>query len=171
MARMSFAARPPGGFLTKAAAPAAEEMLNPDGEVKVPFEGLGPGFPSIPAFAHPPGPPDDPNKGRFGGEAARGGYRLSATFERGKDRKRVIVQFTVEADPSVKISLGDFAWFILHPTFSPPMLKVAFRGNRARLQIQAWGGFTTGVWLPKSNVELECDLATSHDAPAIMLKR
>ena len=33
---------------------------------------------------------------------------------------------------------GDFAWFALDPTFSPPMLKVAFRGNRARLRVQAW---------------------------------
>lgn len=154
-----------------ASAPAAEEMLSPDGEGSKPFDGFGPSFPSTLAFAHPPGPPDDPNKGRFGGEAARGGYRLSAAFERGKDRNRVIVQLTVEADPSVKISLGDFAWFVLHPTFSPPMLKVAFRGNRARLRIQAWGGFTAGVWLPKGSVELECDLATIKGAPAIIHKR
>lgn len=154
-----------------AAASAAEEMLGPEGAVSRPLENLGPGFPSIPAFARPPGPPDDPNKGRFGGEAARAGYRLSAAFEPGKDRNRIIVQLTVEADPSVKIGLGDFAWFVLHPTFSPPMLKVAFRGNRARLQIQAWGGFTAGVWLPKSNVELECDLATVKGAPAIIRNR
>ncbi|KAB2765754.1 pYEATS domain-containing protein [Brucella anthropi] len=32
---------------------------------------------------------------------------------------------------------GDFAWFALHPTFSPPVLKVSFRGNRARLRVQA----------------------------------
>jgi hypothetical protein len=77
----------------------------------------------------------------------------------------------VEVDSSAKISLGDFAWFVLHPTFSPPMLKVAFRGSRARLRIQAWGGFTVGVWLPSSNVELECDLSVLPDAPAIIRDR
>lgn len=151
--------------------PAAKEVLSADGVVPSSFESLWAGFPSIPPFAHPPGPPDDPNKGRFGGEAARGGYRLSAAFEPGKSRNRVIVQLTVNADPPVQVSLGDFAWFVLHPTFSPTMLKVAFRGNRARVRIQAWGGFTAGVWLPKSNVELECDLSAIEGAPAIIRER
>jgi hypothetical protein len=151
--------------------PAPEETPSPDGVVSRHFEELGEDSRSIPAFSHPPGPRDDPNKGRFGGAAERDGYRLSATFERGKDRNRVLVQLTVEADPSAKVGLGDFAWFVLHPTFSPPMLKVGFRGNRARLRIHAWGGFTTGVWLPNSNVELECDLSALPDAPAIIRER
>lgn len=125
----------------------------------------------IPAFARPPGPREDPNKGRFGGITERDGYRLRATFEQGKDRNRIFIQLTVEAGSTAKINLGDFAWFVLHPTFSPPMLKVAFRGSRARLRIQAWGGFTVGVWLPGSNVELECDLSVLPDAPAIIRDR
>lgn len=151
--------------------PAAEETPNRDGVVSRQFQKQGADNRSIPAFARPPGPRDDPNKGRYGGTAERDGYRLSATFERGKDRSRVLVQLTVEADSSAKVSLGDFAWFVLHPTFSPPMLKVAFRGSRARLRIEAWGGFTAGVWLPSSNVELECDLSALPDAPAIIRVR
>jgi hypothetical protein len=151
--------------------PTSEEIPNPDGVVSRQFQKPGADNRSIPAFARPPGPRDDPNEGRFGGIAERDGYRLSATFERGKDRSRVLVQLTVEVDSSAKISLGDFAWFVLHPTFSPPMLKVAFRGSRARLRIQAWGGFTVGVWLPSSNVELECDLSVLPDAPAIIRDR
>ena len=151
--------------------PAAEEMPDQGGVVSHPFQRPGADSHPIPAFARPPGPHDDPNKGRFGGTAERDGYRLSATFERGKNRSRVLVQLVVEATPSAKISLGDFAWFVLHPTFSPPKLKVAFRGSRARLRIQTWGGFTVGVWLPNSNVELECDLSALPDAPALIRER
>ncbi|MFG1260175.1 pYEATS domain-containing protein [Xanthobacter flavus] len=150
--------------------PAAEKRPSSDGvtpNLRVPSADNR----SIPAFARPPGPRDDPNKGRFGGTAERAGYRLSATFERAEDRNRVLIQLIVEANPSAKVSLGDFAWFVLHPTFSPQVLKVAFRGSRARVRVQAWGGFTVGVWLPGSNVELECDLSAVKDAPATIRNR
>jgi hypothetical protein len=74
-------------------------------------------------------------------------------------------------DRSAKVGIGDFAWFVLHPTFSPSALKVSFRGNRARLRIQAYGGFTVGVWLPRSNTELECNLAKIDGAPRIIQSR
>ncbi|WP_352564245.1 pYEATS domain-containing protein [Mesorhizobium australicum] len=77
---------------------------------------------------------------------------------RARKRSKSRYHLTVEADSAVNVSLGDFAWFVMHPTFSPRIMKVAFRENRARLRIQAWGGFTVGVWIPTSDVELECDL-------------
>lgn len=129
------------------------------------------GFSQMPALGRAMGPDDDPNKGRFGGEASREGFHLTATFEPMKSHDWVTIILTVEADRSVKIGLGEFAWFILHPTFSPSALKVSFRGNRARLSIQAWGGFTVGVWLPKTGLELECDLAQLKDAPKIIKTR
>jgi hypothetical protein len=125
----------------------------------------------MPSLARPPGPADDPNKGRFGGEESRGGFRLMASFEPTASRDRAIVVLNVEAESSAKVGLGDFAWFVLHPTFSPPVLKVAFRGNRARLRIWAWGGFTVGVWVPKADVELECDLSRLEGAPKIIRAR
>lgn len=151
--------------------PALEETPNPGDVASRQFQKQDVDNRPIPAFARPPGPSEDPNKGRFGGTAERDGYRLRATFEQGKNRNRIFIQLTVEADSTAKINLGDFAWFVLHPTFSPPMLKVAFRGSRARLRMQAWGGFTVGVWLPSSNIELECDLSVLPDAPAIIRDR
>ncbi|OAP43546.1 hypothetical protein ATB98_24480 [Sinorhizobium saheli] len=125
----------------------------------------------MPAFGRPPGPDVDPNKGRFGGQARCNGFNLSATFEPTKSKDWVTINLTVEAERSVKIGVGDFAWFVLHPTFSPSALKVSFRGNRARLRIQAYGGFTVGVWLPKPNTELECNLAAIAGAPRIIQSR
>lgn len=126
------------------------------------------GWAQMPALRRPPGPQDDPNKGRFGGEARRGGFRLSATFEPTKSKSWVAVILTIEADRSMKIALGDFAWFVLHPTFSPSALKVSFRGSRARLRIQSKGGFTVGVWVPRYGIELETDLAQIDGAPRII---
>lgn len=126
------------------------------------------GLASIPAFARDPGPDDDPNKGRFGGKSDQGGFRLSASFEETKSPNWVAINLIVEADPSIKIGLGAFAWFVLHPTFSPAAIKVTFRGNRACLRIKAWGGFTVGVWIPNPGVELELDLAQIEDAPKIV---
>jgi len=125
----------------------------------------------MPALRRPPGPKNDPNKGRFGGEASRGGFRLTSGFEEANGRNWVTITLTIEADSSANLGLGDFAWFALHPTFSPPVLKVSFRGNRARLRVQAWGGFTVGVWIPATGVELESDLALIPDAPRIIQTR
>jgi hypothetical protein len=125
----------------------------------------------MPALRRPPGPKNDPNKGRFGGEASSGGFRLTSSFEQASGRNWVTITLTVEADIFARIGLGDFAWFALHPTFSPPLLKVSFRGNRARLRVQAWGGFTVGVWVPATGVELESDLALLSDAPRIIQTR
>ncbi|KMN83645.1 hypothetical protein VK98_01450 [Chromobacterium sp. LK11] len=126
------------------------------------------GFSQMPALGRAPGPDKDPNRGRFGGLNSREGFRLMAAFEPTNDSDWVTIILTVEAERSAKIGLGDSAWFVLHPTFSPSALKVTFRGNRARLRIQAWGGFTVGVWLSKAGIELECDLTKIEGAPDII---
>lgn len=126
------------------------------------------GFSQMPALGRASGPDDDPNNGRFGGRTSYGGFHLAAAFELTNNPNWVTIILTVEAELSAKVGLGDFAWFVLHPTFSPSTLKVTFRGNRARLRIQAWGGFTVGVWLPKADVELECDLTQIEEAPDII---
>jgi hypothetical protein len=121
-----------------------------------------------PALNRPPGPPDDPNKGRFGGQPSSKGYTLSVRFEKGRNPNWASVVLTVTADRETPLDLGDVAWFFLHPTFSPQRIKVMFTGRRATLMVQAWGGFTTGVWLPHAQVELECDLAQQKGAPDII---
>ncbi len=69
------------------------------------------------------------------------------------------------ADDAAKIGLEDYACFVLHPTFSPAEVKVSFRTGHAQLRIQAWGGFTVGVRIPRADVVLECDLAQVDGAP------
>jgi hypothetical protein len=126
------------------------------------------GYLEMPALRRAPGPADDPNRGRFGGHASRSGYRLSATFEPTESRNWVTINLNLEADRSRTVQLGDFAWFVLHPTFSPSSMKVTFRGSRATLRLRAWGGFTVGVWMPKAGIELECNLAEIEGAPHII---
>lgn len=128
-------------------------------------------LPNLPALARIPQAPLDPNKGRFGNRAKVDGFSLAAAFEPTKSRDWVAIALSLEADHSTRIGLGDIAWFVLHPSFSPSIVKVAFRGRRAQLRIQAWGGFTVGVWIPKANVELECDLAQIEGAPRIIRSR
>ena len=127
--------------------------------------------PELPAFSRPVIFPDDPNKGRFGSQPENNGFLLKVEFEETKRRHWGTVILTVEARRSVDIGIGDFAWFSLHPTFSPSLIKVAFRGRRAQLRLQAWGGFTAGIWIPKNNVELECDLSSLDKAPDAIRSR
>lgn len=117
----------------------------------------------------------DPNKGQFGGASHANGFTLSATFAPAAADDWADIVLTVQADDPGASGLEDIAWFALHPTFSPATVKVALRGGRAQLSIQAWGGFTVGVSIarpdPQSEVRLECDLATLPDAPAIIRTR
>jgi hypothetical protein len=79
--------------------------------------------PELPAFSRPVIFPDDPNKGRFGSQPENNGFLLKVEFEETKRRHWGTVILTVEARRSVDIGIGDFAWFSLHPTFSPRSSK------------------------------------------------
>lgn len=149
--------------------PARENLL----EAAFAFSGqlLPEDSPELPAFSRPVMFPDDPNKERFGGQMESEGFILKVKLEETNSRDWETVILTVQAPRATNMGIGDFAWFSLHPTFSPSLIKVAFRGQRAQLRLQAWGGFTAGVWIPKSNVELECDLSSLAVAPNIIKLR
>jgi hypothetical protein len=121
-----------------------------------------------PAMSRPAGPLSDPNKGRFGGKDTCDGFALNVRFSPTESKKSVVITLIVDADSSVQLDHGVVVWFFLHPTFQPQWIKVMFRGRRAMLTLQTWGGFTVGAWLPAQNVELECDLAELPDAPLII---
>lgn len=150
-------------------------LLSPENVMEAAFAFSGQLFPEgspvLPAFSRPVMFPDDPNKERFGGKVESEGFILKVEFEETKSRDWETVILTVQAQRAMNVGIGDFAWFSLHPTFSPPLIKVAFRGRRAQLRLQAWGGFTAGIWIPKSNVELECDLSSLAMAPSIIKLR
>ena len=154
----------PGSRIGRSWAPVQDRFL-PEDELFIPklpsYSGLAPGST----------PPDDPNKDRFGGQSRRKGFTLDARFEPGDGRKWVAVVLTVTADDPGQVGLEDDASFILHPSFSPAEVTVMFRSGRAQLRIQAWGGFTVGVRIPRVDVNLECDLAQVPGAPHIIRTR
>ncbi len=123
-----------------------------------------------PALSRPAGPDDDPNKGRFGGQAAAGGFELLARFGRA-DKATASIELEVASDDPKAIELGDSVWFCLHPTFNPVWVRIYFDRGRASLPISAWGGFVVGAWLPRQGVELELDLAAQDEAPHIIKTR
>jgi hypothetical protein len=127
-----------------------------------------PDVPEAPALSRPIEVANDANKRRFGGLASRNGYTLSATFAEAERSDWVRIELTVLADASRAPSYTDTVEFFLHSTFSPSRVQATFRGHRASLSVKAWGGFTVGAWLPKSQTELECDLAELPDAPRII---
>lgn len=158
-----------GRLDTDRSLPTDESAVRPTSEQSEYF--LASRLPDLPALARVPASSTDPNKGRFGMRAEADGFSLAVAFEPTKSRDWVTTVLSLEVDRSARIGLGDFAWFVLHPTYSPSIVKVAFRGRRALLRIQAWGGFTVGVWIPKADVELECDLAQVEGAPRIIRSR
>jgi hypothetical protein len=108
--------------------------------------------------------PDDPHKGRFGGKASAGGFHLEAAFSEEAD-DWVTVTLAVRSDSAPD---GLSVEFFLHDSFSPDHYVETLGEGRAELKIHAWGGFTVGVWIPRSGVELELDLALLPDAPRIV---
>ena len=126
---------------------------------------------SCPALTRPPGPENDPNLGRFGGHDTANGYRMKTQFGGDPAGDVVSITMTIEAAPGTQIAPGAVAWFCPHPTFNPQWVKVMFGNDRAVLSLQSWGGFTVGVWLPESEVELESNLAELPDAPRVVRTR
>ena len=114
---------------------------------------------------------DDPNKGRYGRKPERGGFHVDAVFRPGSNRNWVTVLLTVTAEAGANLELGDVAVFDLHPTFPQRRIKVMFNDRRATLSVQAGGGFTLGVELPRQGIKLERDLAEMEDAPNIIKTR
>ena len=125
-------------------------------------------LPEAPALSRPTEVADDANKRRFGGLASRNGYTLSASFTEVERSDWVRVELAVTADASQTPNYTDTVEFFLHPTFNPSRMQATFCGHSASLSVKAWGGFTVGAWLPKSQTELECDLAELPDAPRII---
>jgi hypothetical protein len=110
---------------------------------------------------------DDPQKGRWGGEAERDGYKLSATF-RNAAKNFVEVMLRVDASKAAAAREADCVEFHLHDSFDPDVVPAVLKDGVAELSLLAYGGFTVGVWIGCTETELELDLAKVKGAPLII---
>jgi hypothetical protein len=110
---------------------------------------------------------NDPQKDRFGGLEARGGFRLSASAQpsdtKGDWQK---VTLRVRSEDKSRPLQGSVDFF-LHDTFSPNHYQVAVLKGEAKLVIRAYGAFTVGALAGPEQVPLELDLMvyTGIDVP------
>ncbi|WP_394647878.1 pYEATS domain-containing protein [uncultured Sphingomonas sp.] len=124
--------------------------------------------PPAPGMSLPVAFPDDANKGRFGGEAARGGYRLMASFRRGL---KSWIELTVEVVAMDNDVPDQPVRLYLHRTFSPDAVQVNMVDGRASYSTLTYGGFTVGAWLSESDIMLELDLSEIDGAPRAIRER
>jgi hypothetical protein len=120
-----------------------------------------------PALLRPVTQRDDPQKGRWGGEAKRDGFRLSATF-RNVTKSYVEVLLRIDAPPSSGLADAECVEFYLHDSFDPDVVPAVFHDHVAELSLLAYGGFTVGAWIGCRRIELELDLAKVRGAPRII---
>ena len=109
--------------------------------------------------------PDDPQKGRWGGQRSANGRVLSATVVATgtKDLYRVTLRVS-RAGASTPALRGDVR-FHLHPTFNQQVVNVPGNGETADLVLIAFGAFTVGVEADNGATRLELDLAELNEAP------
>jgi hypothetical protein len=108
---------------------------------------------------------DDPNKGNFGEQRERDGYRVSAEVTPVPQSTGV---FLIHAWVDTTADRGSPrdgtpVVFHLHPSFGSGPVTVPARGGVAMLDRLAWGAFTIGVEV--EGVRLELDLASPKDVP------
>lgn len=107
--------------------------------------------------------PDDPNRGQFGGQSERNGYRISATVAPSRGLRGFFdVEMRVHSTNHQR-PLKDSVTFYLHPTFGDPQQIVRPVEGVARLSVKAWGAFTVGAAI--GDVRLELDLARVEGVP------
>lgn len=112
--------------------------------------------------------PEDPQRGQWGGESERQGFRLSATV---REISEGWFEVTLSVEGTGETSLSGPVEFYLHPTFGRSAIRVNANENRATLQLGAYGAFTVGALVLTPLVELELDLAANPSFPELFLSR
>ena len=109
--------------------------------------------------------PEDPHKGRFGGNSEAGGRALRASVTEIPDSPDwyLIDLSVISLD---EMPLTDTVHFYLHQTFNKPVIHVQPTESSAKLQLRGWGAFTVGVIADSGKTLLELDLAELETAPA-----
>jgi MinD-like ATPase involved in chromosome partitioning or flagellar assembly len=112
--------------------------------------------------ASSPVDPDDPQKGRWGGQSRRAGRELRAS---GRELSAGWFEIELVVASIAEPSLNGDVQFHLHPTFTKPMVVVAAEDGRAALTLTTYGAFTVGAVADEGRTALELDLSTVQDLP------
>jgi hypothetical protein len=105
--------------------------------------------------------PEDPQRGRWGGESRRDGREVTAKV-RAQSADWFEVRLLVRSIEG--LGLQGKVEFHLHDSFDPDVEEVAAEDGEARLTLHAVGAFTVGVLL-EDGTTLELDLASLTDVP------
>jgi hypothetical protein len=114
---------------------------------------------------------DDPQKGRWGGNAIAGDRKISADIKESSFKGLFEVTLTVESTNDLNPLTG-IVLFHLHPTFDNPDPAIAVTNGKAVLRLkQVYGAFTVGAELDNRKTQLELDLANINNAPSLFKSR
>jgi hypothetical protein len=108
---------------------------------------------------------DDPQKNKWGGQAARNGRIMTATVMPSSVKEFYRVEIKViSTDPSRPLT--GFVLFHLHDTFRNPDPVIAVQNGSAILKLNmVYGAFTVGAEADNGYTQLELDLAELPNAP------
>lgn len=141
----------------------AQLLLSPDSK----------GFSALTALVselpEPAPQPDDPWRGKFGGQSSAGGATLEAIVSPTSNPTLFKVDLVVRGGRSH--GPGTKVIYFLHPTFGlEPRVSILGADGRAPLELYAWGAFTVGALL-EDGTKLELNLATLAGAPDLFRSR
>lgn len=123
----------------------------------------------VAALPEPPPEPDDPWRGKFGGQPSAAGATLEATVSPTSNPTIFKVDLVVRGGRSH--GAGTKVLYFLHPTFGlEPRVSILGADDRAPLELYAWGAFTVGALL-EDGTKLELNLATLTGAPDLFRTR
>jgi len=109
--------------------------------------------------------PEDPQKGKWGGEAKSNDRVVSATVKELEPdwfKARIIVKSTNPHKPLIgKVR------FHLHPTIIPPVREASAKKGVAQITVESYGAYTVGIEADGGKTKLELDLADLEDAPEL----
>jgi cellulose biosynthesis protein BcsQ len=107
--------------------------------------------------------PDDPQKGRWGGQSRRFGRELRAA---GRELSPGWFEIELVVASTAGSALTGSVQFHLHPTFAKPVVVVEAENGKAMWTLTCYGAFTVGAVADDGRTTLELDLSEVEDLPS-----
>ncbi len=117
--------------------------------------------------------PDDPQKGRFGGQSEKNHRILKAGVTTTGNPEYFQVRLQVEATDAGNPLATDVI-FYLHDSFHPSVYLVTppmFKEGKAIIDLLSYGAFTAGAATDNGNTLLELNLAEEKNLPVVFRER